>query len=323
MLELMSEGTRAHLLAFLSKKKVAFLVLLYERMIPELRSFCLAESRDFSIFQRAREDFWRFLADDNSSISWPQLTQDILDAIPSSEDFGTLEGSFALNAGLLAAETAGFIGDGEDQHIVDATQYAFDSIDFKVQDTLKLEIIGFYDRSVVSHVHARVLAHPLITRERQIEEEDVSFLTTLPDGQWPSDLLAMLRHRAESRRGLLASLPAKADKVPADSALVICSFQCGTISAAESEMRKGEVIKRRIDRDFPHQVTILFPEGGLVARLMAMHQFCTTHAMPYVTCADVRHDEGSDYVRFCFADPAHADAFLAQFGGDPITIEPH
>src|SRR5262249_15755245 len=96
MLELMSEGTRAHLLAFLSKKKVAFLVLLYERMIPELRSFCLAESRDFSIFQRTREDFWRFLADDNSSISWPQLTQDILDATPSSEDFGTLEGSFRV-----------------------------------------------------------------------------------------------------------------------------------------------------------------------------------------------------------------------------------
>ena len=50
---------------------------------------------------------------------WGQLTQDNLDATPSSEDFGTLEGSFALSAGLLAAETAAFIADGEDQHIVD------------------------------------------------------------------------------------------------------------------------------------------------------------------------------------------------------------
>ena len=64
---------------------------------------------------------------------WAQLTQDNLDATPSSEDFGSLGGSFALNAGLLAAETAAFIADREDQHIVDSRQYAFDSIDFKVR----------------------------------------------------------------------------------------------------------------------------------------------------------------------------------------------
>jgi uncharacterized protein YjaG (DUF416 family) len=198
----MSEGTRALLLAFPSKKKLAFLVLLYERMIHELRSFCLAESRDFSIFQKAREDFWRSLADGNWSTSWTQLTQDILDATPSSEDFGTLEGSFALNAGLLAAETAAFIADGEDQHIVDSTQYAFDSIDFKVRDLLQMSTPQRFDRR--NRGRERVMAHPLMTRERQTEEEDVSFLTTLPDSHWSADIFAMLRHRAESQRGLLA-----------------------------------------------------------------------------------------------------------------------
>lgn len=83
---------------------------------------------------------------------------------------------------------------------------------------------------------------------------------------------------------------------------------------------------RRIDRDFPHQVAILAPEGGLVARLMAMHSFCTKHAMPYnyKTRADLQgRDPPSRYFRFCFADPAHADAFMAEFGGQRITIEPH
>jgi hypothetical protein len=65
------------------------------------------------------------------------------------------------------------------------------------------------------------------------------------------------------------------------------------------------------------------PEGGLVARLMAMHKFCATHAMPYKTHADLRRDPPADYVGFCFADPAHADAFLAEFGGERITIGPH
>jgi hypothetical protein len=82
-----------------------------------------------------------------------------------------------------------------------ATRYAFDSLDFKVRFSFE---IGFYDRTVVAHVHDYVVAHPLITRERQIEKEDVLFLTTLPDGRWPVDIVAMLHHRAESQRGLLS-----------------------------------------------------------------------------------------------------------------------
>jgi len=38
------------------------------------------------------------LANGDSPIPWAQLTEDILDATPDTEDFGTLEGSFALNA---------------------------------------------------------------------------------------------------------------------------------------------------------------------------------------------------------------------------------
>src|SRR5260370_20835251 len=168
MLKLMSEETHAHLLAFPTRKKLAFLMLLYERMIPELRSFCLSEGRDFSIFQNAHDEFWRYLADGESPISWAQLTQDILDATPSTVDFGTLEGSFALNASLLAAETAAFIADGKDEHIVHATRYAFDSLDFKVR--VPVEEKGVYGYGV-AHLGDYVRAHPLLTRERQLEDE--------------------------------------------------------------------------------------------------------------------------------------------------------
>jgi hypothetical protein len=55
---------------------------------------------------------------------------------------------------------------------------------------------------------------------------------------------------------------------------------------------------------------------------MAMHKFCDTRAMPYKTRSDLRREPISDYVRFCFGDSAHADAFMAEFGGERITIEP-
>ena len=89
----------------------------------------------------------------------------------------------------------------------------------------------------------------------------------------------------------------------------------------ETRLRSLEGYLRLIEKkSFFHQVAI--PEGGLVARPSAMHQFCTTHAMPYMTRVELRGNPPSRYIRFCFDDPVHADAFLAEFGGERITIEP-
>jgi len=86
--------------------------------------------------------------------------------------------------------------------------------------------------------------------------------------------------------------------------------------------RKGEVTKKQTDRDYPHQVAILIPPGGLGARSMAMHAWCDGRGVPYRTRADRRREPTpSDHTRFCFDDPAHADAFHAEFAGQRITIE--
>src|SRR6266481_1897674 len=63
-------------------KKLVFLILLYERMIPELRDFYFSEGRDFSIFQKAREEFWQAMRGSDSTSHWKELGEDILDAAP-------------------------------------------------------------------------------------------------------------------------------------------------------------------------------------------------------------------------------------------------
>ena len=35
-----------------------------------------------------------------------------------------------------------------------------------------------------------------------------------------------------------------------------------------------------------------------------------------------RNDDGQFYVRYCFADPIHADAFCDQFGGEWLNAKP-
>ena len=196
-MKLMSNKTTAKLLSFSTGKKAAFLVLLYEKMIPELRSFCVTESRDFSIFQEAREEYWRSLMDSSPSISWTKLREDILNATPDSEDFGSQEASFALNAALVAADIAGFLADGQDIHIVEALGYALNSLSAYVIDETG---VVSYDRTISDFVNV----HPLVQKEARAEEEDVAFLAGFQDPPWPERIFSMVRRRAETQRGLLS-----------------------------------------------------------------------------------------------------------------------
>ena len=82
--------------------------------------------------------------------------------------------------------------------------------------------------------------------------------------------------------------------------------------------RKGKTTKHRIDRDCPFQIAIPIPLGGLGERLMGMHAFCRERAMPYHSKSD--HRDVGDFTRFCFSDPAHANAFNDGFGGERIML---
>jgi hypothetical protein len=88
------------------------------------------------------------------------------------------------------------------------------------------------------------------------------------------------------------------------------------------ELTQGEITKRQVDRDYPHQIAILVPGTGLGERLMAMRRFCNARALPYKTRPDRRHQPPGVYMRFCFQNAAHADAFHTEFGGERFVIEP-
>ena len=81
--------------------------------------------------------------------------------------------------------------------------------------------------------------------------------------------------------------------------------------------RKGELTKREIDRDFPHQVAV---RGDLCtgSQYRYAHAFCLNLSLA-PRGHSVRRN-GYWYNVFCFADPAHAEAFRVKFGGE--TFDP-
>jgi hypothetical protein len=57
---------------------------------------------------------------------------------------------------------------------------------------------------------------------------------------------------------------------------------------------------------------MLVPEGGFGGRLNAMHDWHDARGIPAVR-GQSRRENGRDYIRWCFANPAVAEAFASEF----------
>jgi hypothetical protein len=80
---------------------------------------------------------------------------------------------------------------------------------------------------------------------------------------------------------------------------------------------KGRPSAKTIARDFPHVVQIAVPPGGLGKRLNAMYSFHQQRRIQVAHAARRRDDE-HDYLRWCFARRAIAEALAAEFSGELI-----
>jgi hypothetical protein len=85
--------------------------------------------------------------------------------------------------------------------------------------------------------------------------------------------------------------------------------------------RKYEITARMNERDYPHIVELALPPGGFRARSDDILTFHRKRGIQ-IHRGQGRHDNGQFYVRYCFGDPAHADAFRDLFGGERLTVKP-
>jgi hypothetical protein len=86
--------------------------------------------------------------------------------------------------------------------------------------------------------------------------------------------------------------------------------------------RKGEITARQTERDFPHLVELPLPPGGFRSTSDDMVAFHRERGIQ-TRRGRGRNEAGHFFVTFCFADPAHADAFQDRFGGARLTFQKH
>jgi hypothetical protein len=82
-----------------------------------------------------------------------------------------------------------------------------------------------------------------------------------------------------------------------------------------TSQRKGEYTAAQNERECPYIVEVPVPQNGLGATLLAMHEFHHDRKLEHRRGRG-QHRDGRDYVRWCFAHIADADAFQKAFGAN-------
>ena len=86
------------------------------------------------------------------------------------------------------------------------------------------------------------------------------------------------------------------------------------IRERQDQPLQGQICFKEIARLYPCVVEIVVPPGGLGRCLDDMHQFHRQRSIKNQFLSRRRDDE-HDYLRWCFADLATAEAFATEFSG--------
>jgi hypothetical protein len=79
--------------------------------------------------------------------------------------------------------------------------------------------------------------------------------------------------------------------------------------------RKDELSPAGVDKGWPHQVALL-ADKCTGANTAIIHEFCKDLSLCPRGQSVMWEDEW--YKVFCFAEPVHAERFMARFGGEPF-----
>lgn len=178
------------------KKRLAFGILVIERMFPALIAFSMQTGFDVSCYLQGKEEAWNALRDDPIDRT---LIRACTQSSPDTEKFSHELTSYALNAALALVEVLEFVIDAGTEHLEQLLNLARDSVYLYLSDL---------EPSVVSsQTEVEKIKHDsLMEREALQEFADINFLNALPEMLDDSAILS-LKNRAITSSHLVPLAP--------------------------------------------------------------------------------------------------------------------
>jgi hypothetical protein len=174
------------------KKRLAFALLVFQRMRPSLIAFSEDTGFDNACYLQAEDAAWAALQ--NHAVD-KALSQACLRGAPDTEEFTHGLTSHALNAALAMSDILEFTLDGRADHITDVLTLARDSV-YLYLSSLNPSLVSSTEED------ANIFQHPLMQQEQRQEESDIKFLSDLPD-RFDNDVISTLKARASAQSSLL------------------------------------------------------------------------------------------------------------------------
>jgi uncharacterized protein YjaG (DUF416 family) len=185
---------RQDLLHLAKEKRVAFALLLCERMFPALEKFARDAAFDSSLYRDGLDSIWKFLNKSEILLNYAQMAGRYQDHAPDTEEFDHPLTSAALNAALSIATTISLLSDDDVNHVVEVAGLA--------RDTAALYAQAAAATPPHSLAFDVIMKHPLVRRELKQQAEELKFVQELPlaDSQ---RLISLLKSRVATTPGLL------------------------------------------------------------------------------------------------------------------------
>ena len=195
MLDFDGNDLKQRLSSLPAPKLLAFMLLLCERMTPQVREFAEYTGFDIGVYRECVELGWSSLLRTRDRRGYEDLAKTCIDKVPDTEDFQHDLTSSALDAALSVADLMSFLFDGKVDHIVEAASWARDTAFMSVESTISIDGPAL--------ALQEINGHPLVQRELKQQEQDVSFIESLPE-EIGEEAFSALRARAEGTPAILA-----------------------------------------------------------------------------------------------------------------------
>lgn len=154
-------------------EKVALCLICCKRLAPLYTEFQRIENwGDEAILSKIRDKALAWL--DGSREDFSDFGAQLESHIPDMDDFGSLLGSFALNAGVSHLDLIDQVGTDDSQPVVDGLQMCYETVDFCVQEQL-------HHDSTARATDSQIENHEIMLLEIDWQIEEINSLKSRQD----------------------------------------------------------------------------------------------------------------------------------------------